>query len=137
MRVTTSRFVPTGIPNQCFTADLYRLAGWLRRCGVNRGTPGVVNRAATALRIAASTLLRSPTYLGAQSRRLRTKLGAPKAITTMAHRLARLVDRRLKYGHKYVDQGADYDEQRSRQQQIDFVRKKAAQLGLPVTLSQP
>ena len=58
---------------------------------LSRGTRQVINRAATALRIAASTLIRSKTYLGAQYRRLRTKLGAPKAITAMAHRLARLV----------------------------------------------
>jgi len=45
----------------------------------------VVNRAATALRLAATTLLRSQTYLGAQYRRFRGKLGAPKAITAMAH----------------------------------------------------
>ena len=32
------------------------------------------------------------------SNRLRTKFGAPKAITAMAHRLARLVYRMLKYG---------------------------------------
>jgi transposase len=91
----------------------------------------VLNRAATALRLGASTLLRSQTYLGAQYRRLRTKLGAPKAITAMAHRLARLVYRMLKYGQQYIDKGAEYYEQRNRQQQIEFVRKKAAQLGLP------
>jgi hypothetical protein len=43
----------------------------------------------------------------------------------------------LKYGQEYVDKGADYYEQRSRQQQIDFVKKKAAQLGFQVTLAQP
>jgi hypothetical protein len=42
----------------------------------------------------------------------------------------------LKYGQDYVDKGAGYYEQRNRQQQIDFVRKKAAQLGLQVTLAQ-
>jgi transposase len=51
----------------------------------------------------ASTLLRSQTYLGAQYRRLRSKLGAPKVITALAHRLARLVYRVLKknrlWGH--------------------------------------
>jgi transposase len=93
----------------------------------------VLNRAATALRLGASTLLRSQTYLGAQYRRLRSKLGAPKAITAMAHRLARLVDRMLKYGQQYVDKGAEYYERRNRQQQIEFVRRKAAQLGLQVT----
>jgi len=93
----------------------------------------VVNRAATALRLGDSTLLRSQAYLGAQYRRLRSKLGAPKAITAMAHRLARLVYRMLKYGQQYVDKGAEYYEQRNRQQQIEFLRKKAAQLGLRVT----
>ena len=67
----------------------------------------MVNRAATALRMAAVTWLRSRTYLGAQYRRLRTKRGAPKAITAMAHRLARLVYRMLKYGHQYIDKGAE------------------------------
>ena len=79
------------------------------------------------------TLLKSQTYLGAQYRRLRSKPGAPKAITAMAHRLARLVYRMLKYGQHYVDKGAEYYEQRNRQQQIEFLRKKAAQLGLQVT----
>jgi transposase len=117
-------------------------ASWLGLCPDNRisgdkilsrGTRRVVNRAATALRIAANTLLKSRTYLGAQYRRMRTKLGAPKAITAMAHRLARLVYRMLKYGHQYVDKGAEYYEQKNRQQQIDFIRKRAAQLGLVVT----
>jgi transposase len=117
-------------------------ASWLGLCPDNRvsgdkvlsrGTRHVVNRAATSLRLAATALLRSQTYLGAQYRRLRSKLGAPKAITAMAHRLARLVYRMLKYGQQYVDKGAEYYERRNRQQQIEFVRKKAAQLGLQVT----
>ena len=121
-------------------------ASWLGLCPDNRmsgdkvlsrGTRRVVNRAATALRIAATTLLKSRTYLGAQYRRLRTKLGAPKAITAMAHRLARWLYRMLKYGHQYVDKGAEYYEQKNRQQQIDFIRKRAAQLGLVVTPACP
>jgi len=121
-------------------------SSWLGLCPDNRtsgdkvlarGTRRVVNRAATALRMAALTLMRSRTYLGAQYRRLRTKLGAPKAITAMAHRLARLVYRMLKYGHRYVDKGAEYYEQRYRRQQIDFLRKKAAKLGLQITLAKP
>jgi hypothetical protein len=39
----------------------------------------------------------------------------------------------LKYGQQYVDKRAEYYEQRNRQQQIEFVRKKAAQLSLQVT----
>ena len=121
-------------------------ASWLGLCPDNRisgdkvlsrGTRHVVNRAATALRIAATTLLRSQTYLGAQYRRLRSKLGAPKAITAMAHRLARLVYRMLKYGQQYTDKGAEYYEHRNRQQQIDFLRKKAAKLGLQFAAAHP
>jgi transposase len=82
----------------------------------------------------ASTLLRSQTYVGAQYRRLRSGLGAPKAITAMAHRLARLVYRMLKYGQQYVDKGAEYYERRNRQEQIEFGRRQAAQLGLELTL---
>jgi transposase len=120
-------------------------ASWLGFCPDNRisgdkvlsrGTRHVVNRAATALRLGASTLLKSQTYLGAQYRRLRTKLGAPKAITAIAHRLARLVYRMLKYGQHYVDKAAEYYDQRNRQQQIEYLRKKATQLGLQVTAAQ-
>ena len=90
----------------------------------------MVNRAALALRMAANSLLRSQSYLGAQYRRLRTKLGAPKAITAMAHRLARLVYRMLKYGQQFVDKGMEYYEQRYRNQQVQLLQKKAAKLGL-------
>src|SRR6516162_5045121 len=67
-----------------------QFASWLGLCPTNdqsggrimkRRTRKVVHRAATALRNAAVTLLRSQSYLGAQYRRLRTRLGAPKAIT--------------------------------------------------------
>ena len=79
---------------------------------------------------------RSRSYLGAQYRRLRTKLGVPKAITAMAHRLARLVYRMLKYGQEYVDRGAQYYEQRHREQLLQLLKKKAATLGLqPVEAS--
>ena len=120
-------------------------ASWLGLCPDNRisgdkvlgkGTRRVVNRAATALRMAANALMRSRTYLGAQYRRLRTKLGAPKAITAMAHRLARLVYRMLKYGQRYVDKGAEYYELRYRRQQIEFLRKRAAKLGLQIMQAQ-
>jgi transposase len=114
-------------------------ASWLGLCPDNRitggkvirkGTRHVVNRAATALRLAATTLLRSQSYLGAQYRRLRGKLGAPKAITAMAHKLARLVYRLLKWGHEYVDQGLEYYEARHREQQVQLLKKRAAKLGL-------
>ena len=117
-------------------------SSWLGLCPDNRisgdkvlgrGTRRVINRAATALRMAASCLIRSRSYLGAQYRRLRTRLGAPKAMTAMAHRLARLVYRMLKYGQQYVDKGTEYYEQRYQNQQIHLLQKMAIKLGFQVT----
>jgi transposase len=119
----------------------HHFASWLGLCPDNRitggkvirrGTRRVINRAATALRIAATTLLRSQSYLGAQFRRFRNKLGAPKAITAMAHKLAVLVYRMLRWGQEYVDKGLEYYEDRHREQQIRFLKKRAATLGLVV-----
>ena len=87
------------------------------------------NRAGVALRLAAGTLLESDTYLGAQYRRLRTKLGAPKARKAMANKLARIAYRMLKYGEKYVDKGKEFYEQKYRQIQIRMLNKKATELG--------
>jgi transposase len=121
--------------------DEHHFASWLGLCPDNRitggkvlrrGTRPVINRAATALRLAATTLLRSQSYLGAQYRRFRSKLGAPKAITAMAHKLARLVYRMLKWGHEYVDKGLQYYEERHREQQIHSLKKRAAKLGLQI-----
>jgi len=116
-------------------------ASWLGLCPDNRisgdrvlrtGTRHVVNRAATALRLAATTLRRSQSYLGAQYRRLRSTLGAPKAITAMAHKLARLVYRMLRWGHEYVDKGLQFYEERHHQQQVHLLIKRAAKFGLQV-----
>jgi transposase len=91
-----------------------QFASWLGLCPDNRisggkvlksGTRQVVNRAATALRLAACSHIRSQSALGANFRRLRSKLGAPKAITAMAHKLARLIYRMMKFGTEYVDKG--------------------------------
>jgi len=88
------------------------------------------NRAGLALRLAAGTLLESDTYLGAQYRRLRTKLGAPKARKAMANKLARIAYRMLKYGEKYVEKGKELYEQKYRQLQIRMLTKRATELGL-------
>jgi len=114
-------------------------ASWLGLCPDNRvsggkvlkrGTRQVVNRAATALRLAAWSLIRSKSALGANFRRLRSRLGAPKAITAMAHKLARLVYRMLKFGTDYIDKGMDAYETRHRQQQMKWLIKQAAALNL-------
>jgi len=101
---------------------------------LNRRTRKVVNRATVALRNAARTLLRSQSYLGAQYRRLRTRLGAPKAITAMARKLACLFYRLIKHGQQYVDKGTEYYEARYREQQIRSLTKRAEKLGLQLII---
>jgi transposase len=114
---------------------------WLRLCPDNRisgdkiigkGRLPTNNRVTIALKIAASTLRRSQTYLGAQFRRLKTKLGAPVAIKAMAAKLARLVFRMLRYGMKFVDRGAEFYEAQHRKLQINHLKWKAAKLGFQV-----
>jgi len=68
-----------------------------------------------------------------QDGRLRTKLGAPIAIKAMAAKLARLVYRMLRYGMKYVGQGAAFYEAQHKQSQIKQLKWKAAKLGYRVT----
>src|SRR6266478_5631810 len=114
---------------------------WLRLCPDNRisgdkivgkGRLPTKNRVSISLKMAASTLRRSNTYLGAQFRRLRTKLGSPIAIKAMAAKLARLVYRMLRYGMKYVDQGAQFYEAQHRKLQITQLKWKATKLGFRV-----
>jgi transposase len=114
---------------------------WLRLCPDNRISGNKVigkgrlptnNPISIALKMAASTLRKSKTYLGAQFRRLRTKLGASIAIKAMAAKLARLVYRILRYGVKYVDQGAAVYEAQHKQLQIKHLKWKAAKLGFQI-----
>jgi len=81
-------------------ANRSAFASWLGLCPDNRISGGkilsvktrvVKNRAAMALRLAAQSLHRSQSYLGNYYRRMRAKLGTPKAITAAAHKLARIV----------------------------------------------
>ena len=94
----------------------------------SRSTPSA-NRAATALRLAANSLHRSDSALGAFLRRKKAQLGAPKAITATAHKLARLVYSMLKYGQEYVDAGQDYYESQYRQRALRAATRRAGQLG--------
>ena len=120
-----------------------QFTSWLGLCPTNeqsggkilkRRTRKVVHRAATAFRNAATTLLRSQSYLGAQYRRLRTRLGAPKAITAMARKLACLFYRLIKHGQQYVDKGNEYYEARDRDQQIRSLAKRAQKLGVQLVI---
>ena len=96
---------------------------------INAKTRKVVNRAANAFRIAAQSLNRSQSALGAFYRRLRSRLGAPKAITATAHKLARMFYMVWKTGKIYQDIGADYYEQKYQERVVNNLEKKALSLG--------
>jgi transposase len=140
VQVAQSVIAEVGVDLKAFPSEKH-FANWLGLCPtnetsgskvLNRRTPKVVNRAKVAFRQAASTLIRSQSYLGAQYRRLRTRLGAPKAITAMARKLACLFYRLLQRGQQYVDKGMEYYEQRYRDQQVRFIVQRAKQLGLQI-----
>jgi transposase len=113
---------------------------WLTLCpGVNksggrsrsksgRTLPGS-SRAAAALRMSASSLMRSDCALGAYARRMRARLGAPKAITATARKLAVIIYNMLKYGKVYVDRGAQYYEEQYRAAMLKNLKRRAKQLG--------
>jgi transposase len=103
---------------------------------LRRATRKVYNRAADTLRLCAQSLTHSKSALGAKYRRLRARLGAPKAIVAMAHHLARLVYRMLRYGENYVEKGIEHYEEKFRLQRIKWLRKEARSLNFQLVLAQ-
>lgn len=103
---------------------------------LSSATKPVANKAAAALRMAAFTLFNSRSALGAYLRRQRSRLGAPKAITATAHKLARLIYAMLSHGAAYVDAGQEYYEQRYRLRVIHNLKRKAQELGFELVAIQ-
>jgi transposase len=112
---------------------------WLGLCPGQKITGGkikssktrpVENRAATAFRLAAFSLTRSRSALGAFYRRLRSRLGAPKAITATAHKIAQIFYKLWATGGEYSDPGMDYYEQKYHEQILTHLQARAAALGL-------
>ncbi len=118
---------------------------WLGLCPGQKITGGKVkssktrpveNRAANAFRLAALSVAKSHSALGAFYRRLRSRLGAPKAITATAHKLARMFYRMWTTKGLYTDPGMDYYEQKYQDQILNNLRKKAQSLGFDL-IAQP
>lgn len=95
------------------------------------------NRAATALRVAAQSLLKSNSELGAFGRALRARIGAEKAITAIAAKLARRIYLSLQTGRVYEDRGASYHDQQHHDRTLASLHKRARRLGLQLVPLQP
>lgn len=113
-------------------------ASWLCLCPGNKISGGKVlsgrtikstNIAAQTLRLAARTLHGSKSSLGAFYRRMRTKLGAPKAITAAAHKLAVIIYNMIKNQTEYEDLGQDYYENKYRTRVLNNLSRRAKDLG--------
>jgi transposase len=124
--------------------DEDHFVSWLRLAPDNRisgdriigkGRLPTNNRVTVALKLAASNLRTSQSYLGAQFRRLRARLDTPVAIKAMAAKLVRLIYRMLRYGTKYVDHGSRHYELQQRTREIRRLKLKAATLGFHLVQS--
>jgi len=113
-------------------------ASWLGLCPDHRISGGKVlsahtrtvkSRAAYALRMAAYSAGHSYSAIGDHFRRMRARLGAPKAITATAHKLARIIYHLLKTGAPYDDTVFARNEVLYQQRHAAHLRKQARELG--------
>jgi len=143
--------IDSGIAHHLFTemgADLSafpsarHFSSWLGLCPDNRISGGrvlsvktreVKSRVATALRMAAQSLCHSKCALGDFYRRMRSKLGAPKAITATAHKLARIVYHLLTTHESYNESIFAESDAISQQRRLLRLQRDATALGFKLT----
>jgi transposase len=94
------------------------------------------NRIAGVLRMAATSLQRSKSALGAAFRRIARHKGGAVAVFATARQLARLIYRMLRYGHDYVDIGEQAYEQQFQARRLATLTETAKSLGYTL-VSQP
>ena len=123
-----------------------QFASWLGLCPCWKKTGGKVQssrtrrgkgRAAHALRLAAWSLMRSKGYLGAYLRRQRSRLGAPKAITATAHKLARIVYNLMRFGEAYMKQTEQEYAEQVRKRLEKQLQRRAKELGYELRKVEP
>jgi transposase len=87
------------------------------------------NRAVLALRMAAQSVGRTQTGLGAYYRRMHTKFGPERAVVATAHKIARIIYHMLKDGKPYQAMGSQEYERRHRERDFRQLKRRAAKLG--------
>jgi hypothetical protein len=129
-------------------ADLSRFANvkhfcsWLGLCPGTKISGGKVlsaktkrstNRVRQALKMAAMSLSRSKSALGAYYRRLCARMDKPSANTAVAHKLARMVYFILTRGEAFVDKGQQYYEEQQLQRSVAALKRRAKDLGFVIS----
>jgi transposase len=89
------------------------------------------------LRLAAGTVGRTDTALGAFYRRLSARIGKAKAITATARKIAVLFYNTLRHGMAYTDPGATYYEDRYRHRVLHNLQRRAKSLGFVLQPLEP
>lgn len=116
-----------------------QFCAWLRIAPANDISGGKVlrsrtlkthNRATQAFRLAAQAASRSESAFGVFYRRLRARLGPEKAMTALAHKIARTYYYMLKHRVPFQAVPAEEEEHKARERELAHLRKKAARLGL-------
>jgi hypothetical protein len=120
-------------------------SSWLGLCPDNRITGGkimssatrdVKSRVAEALRLAAQSLWHAQNYFGELYRRWKARLGGPKAITAMAHKLARILWHLLKFRQAFNPDVFRKEEEKMRRKKLARLQNTAAALGYRLIASQ-
>ena len=125
-------------------ASVKHFCSWLGLCPATKisggkvlssGTKRSANRARQTFKMAAQSLSRSGSALGAFYRRLCARMDKPRANTATAHKLARMVYFMLTRGEEFVDKGQQYYEEQQRQRSIAALKRRAATLGFQLSPS--
>ena len=101
-----------------------------------RATPMSSSRAAKLFRLAACAVRNTQTALGAFYRRIRSRRGAPKAITATARKIATIYFRMLATGEEFIELGQDAYERQYQQRLLSNLRRKATRLGFSLVPDQ-
>jgi len=121
-------------------------AAWMGLCPNTKITGGKVigsatrkvkNRAAQILRICSWSLTRSCSELGDFYRRMRSRMGAPKAITATAHKLCRIIYHMLSTREPYDETRFKVSGEEARRRQEKRIKKQAQFLGFQLVPIQP
>jgi transposase len=93
------------------------------------------NRAGQAFRMAAQSVKRADCVFGALYRRLKSRLDKAQATVATAHAIARVVYRMLKYKVEYEKIDVEEYEQKYKDQQLKYIKKKAEKFGFQLVPS--
>jgi transposase len=131
-----------GLDMSCWPSEKH-FASWLGLSPGSKISGGKVlssktkkcaNRSAHYLRLAAYSLQKSNSAIGAFFRRKKAQLGPAKAVTATAHKIARIMYNMIKHGTEYKDLGQDYYERRYKNGVVENLKRRARQFGCELTV---